>query len=249
MANEIEVVNGLSGIPNIKAFYTTRLGGFSTGAYEGLNLGLHVGDSEEIVHKNRNLLLENLFPKETTISWMEQTHSVEVLPAIKDSQKPLKSDAQYTTEKHLALAIMTADCLPVLFSSSDGSWIAVAHAGWRGLLNGVLENTVLKYPNDPKNLCAWVGPAIDFDSFQIGAEVREAFLKVNPDFAEFFKEDTQNPGKFYGDLPRIAFSRLAKLGITKITLSNLSTYKDKEKFYSYRRDGITGRGAGFIVKL
>lgn len=227
---------------------TTRLGGVSNGPYASLNLGLHVGDGKECVLRNRELLEEAIGPGVRTL-FVNQVHGTEVAEVSDDTFfcKLADADAIVTRMKKVAIAIMTADCLPVLFCSKDGTVVGAAHAGWRGLLAGVLENCVSKLGVPSERVVAWLGPRIGDSAFEVGAEVREQFVQNDSDNAKFFKP-SRNEGKYLCSLAGIAKQRLVKMGIlsSNIADSNLCTYSDPARFYSYRRDGQTGRMATLV---
>ena len=230
---------------SIGAFVTTRLGGVSAPPYDALNLGAHVGDLPENVNANRDLLNQFLPAKPL---WLDQIHSSCVsTPATRLSQ----ADAIVTKEPGQVLAIMTADCLPVLFTSSKGTVIGAAHAGWRGLCAGVLENTVramrelLEDSND--QILAWLGPAIGPKAFEVGSDVVECFKQssiVLPQ--EAFISIPNRPGKYFANIYLLARSRLESVGLSQISGGNFCTVSQKDQFFSYRRDGITGRFASLI---
>lgn len=228
----------------VHAFTTTREGGVSQAPFDSLNLGDHVTDEPQSVQTNREILQEqgNLphFPL-----YLTQTHSTRVL-RLPYKQNDIEADAVYTNQANQICLVMTADCLPVLFCSKDGKEIAAAHAGWRGLCDGVLEATVAEFECEPENICVWLGPAIGPTAFQVGEEVIAQFCAFDPQAREAFVVDEQTSGKFLGNLYQIAHQRLNKLGITEIVGGDYCTYCDAEQFFSYRRDKITGRMATLI---
>lgn len=225
---------------NVHAATTLRTGGRSRGNYASLNLALHVGDEESSVVQNRCLIKEMLhLPSEP--AWLNQVHSNLAVEAVPDM--PLtQADASYTAQSGVVCAVMTADCLPLLICSKDGKDIAAIHAGWRGLLDGVIDNTVTALRST--KLMAWLGPAIGPGQFEVGDEVRIAFVAKSPDYAAGFKR--HGNGKWLADIYQLARINLAKFGITQTYGSNFCTYTDKERFYSYRRDKVTGRMAALI---
>lgn len=225
---------------NIKAISSTRAGGFSEGDFASLNLGMHVSDDASLVQKNREQLQQASGMPSAPV-WMNQTHSTLVAPVSETSEQAIESDALVTSSPNLVLSVMTADCLPVLFASKDGTMVGSAHAGWRGLVGGVLENTLQHFSGE---VTAWIGPAISQDAFEVGEEVRQQFVDVNASDAEAFYQ--HKPGKFMADLPLLAKNRLARMGCHDVTLSGLCTFKDSENFFSYRRHSNTGRQASFI---
>lgn len=236
--------------PGLTAFTTTRIGGRSNGAYGQLNLGHHVGDDPGHVASNR-ALVQSLLPSDSQISWLDQVHGTTVVEAGQPEVYP-QADACWTDRPGRACAVLTADCLPVLFCDSRGGTIAAAHAGWRGLLAGVLESTVQAMPAVPVDILAWLGPAIGPARFEVGAEVREAFLSqtASPELvdavAACFVPVANSPTKFLADLYGLARIRLRGAGLTGIFGGNHCTHSDPDRFYSYRRDGQSGRMASVI---
>ncbi len=213
------------------------------------------------VAKNRALLVEEL-SKNTQckdiaykdanlkISWLNQIHSSEVaiIEDNKDIELVQNADAQITRLPNVALAILTADCLPVLISDINGEVVASVHCGWRGLRNNILKNTIEKMQVDTKNLQVWLGPCICPNCYEVGAELRDEFLILSDKFNIAFKESNKD-GKFLANLPLIATIQLAQLGVKSIFNSALCTYENKELFYSYRREKITGRICSLIWKM
>ena len=230
---------------NVKALTTTRLGGVSEGCFASMNLGDHVADNPEHVTHNREQLLQAL-SLTPPAQWLKQVHSTTVIKAKADNQCP-EADACWSDEAGLACIVMTADCLPVFFCNAQGTQIAVAHAGWRGLLDGILESTLAAF-SDPEQVHCWLGPAIGPNAFEVGAEVREAFVEKNSQAAAAFKPVVDKPHKYFADLYALARLRLALAGVpvTQISACDLCTYSDEERFFSYRRDGQTGRMASLI---
>jgi YfiH family protein len=225
--------------PGVHALQTTRLGGVSLPPYDSLNLGMHVGDDPLAVASNRHSLSRWL-PSEPV--WLEQVHGTAVLLAEGASCHPL-ADACVTRKKNTVCVVMTADCLPVLLCDQAGTVVGVAHAGWRGLADGVIEATVKVMAAAGTELMAWLGPAIGPNAFEVGAEVREAFLAHDPASGSAF---TPRAGKYLADIYGLARQRLRATGITKIHGGGFSTHGDRERFFSYRRDGRTGRMGTFI---
>jgi YfiH family protein len=227
---------------NIKAFVTTRIGGFSKPPYESFNLATHVGDDPEVVTKNRKLLGELLdLPAEPR--WLNQVHGITV--AEDGCLSECDADAFYTDKHEVIGVVMTADCLPVFIASNDGKEIAIAHAGWRGLLDGVIESSVEKFRAYPKDLNVWLGPAIGPAQFEVGDEVRIAFTEKQGTYAENAFVRVSN-GKWLADIYLLARQRLSTLGVEHISGGQFCTVSQPEMFYSYRRDGITGRMASLI---
>ena len=227
----------------IRAACSTREGGVSVGAYAGLNLGKSSGDDGAAVDDNRRRLFADLGLPGSP-EWLRQVHGTRVvavpcLPAEPDA------DAGYTTMPGIVCAVQAADCLPVLFCDQDATVVAAAHAGWRGLCAGVLENTAAALPVAPAKLLAWLGPAIGPEAFEVGDEVRTAFVAVDPAAAACFRPGA-DAGKHYGDLFALARQRLARAGVTAVYGGGISTHADPERFYSFRRDGVCGRMAALI---
>lgn len=228
---------------SIRAACSTREGGVSVGPYAGLNLGKSSGDEGAAVDDNRRQLFADLGlpgPPE----WIRQVHGTRVVPVPCLPAEP-EADAGYTTTPGIVCAVQAADCLPVLFCDQDATVVAAAHAGWRGLCAGVLENTVASLPVAPAKLLAWLGPAIGPEAFEVGEEVRAAFIAVDPAAAACFQPNAQ-PGKYLCDLFALARQRLARGGVTAVYGGGISTHADPERFYSFRRDGVCGRMAALI---
>lgn len=225
---------------NIRALSTTRHGGYSQAPFDSLNLGTHVGDDAQTVASNRERLRQHL-PAEPF--WLNQVHGTRVVEACSSAALP-DADASVAHAAGLVCTIMTADCLPVLFCSTTGDRVAAAHAGWRGLCDGILENTVaaLQCPSD--DIMAWLGPAIGPQAFEVGDEVRAAFVAHSPAAASAFAP--AQAGKWLADLYQLARQRLADCGVTQIYGGEYCTYRDQERFFSYRREGKTGRMASLI---
>ena len=230
--------------PHIQAFTTTREGGVSLPPFESFNLGDHVEDDKSAVKTNRTLLVEKFnlpyFPL-----FLTQTHSTRVI-TVPYEGNDLEADAVYTNQPNQVCLVMTADCLPVLFTNKQGTEVAAAHAGWRGLCDGVLEETVKCFQSAPEEIIAWFGPAIGPNAFQVGKEVIEQFMAFDPIAETAFRPDPNEVGKYLGNLYQIATQRLNKLGITQIYGGEHCTFNEKERFFSYRRDGKTGRMASLI---
>lgn len=226
--------------PNVKALQTTRLGGVSEAPYDSLNLGSHVGDSAINVERNRHLL-NRFVPGEPV--WLNQVHRTGVVNAAFAGCVP-EADVAYTKTAHAVCAIMTADCLPVLLCDEQGSVVAAAHAGWKGLLAGVIENTIAAMQIDPNQLMAWLGPAIGPQAFEVGGDVREAFVSSRAESAGAFAP--QANGRWLADIYLLARQRLHWLGVNRIYGGDFCTYTDRKRFFSYRRDGVTGRMASMI---
>jgi hypothetical protein len=224
----------------VQALSTLRAEGVSTGVYRGLNLGTHVGDSPIDVAQNRYLLREDL-PSEP--KWLAQAHGTTVAYA-DNLHELVTADAAIANKGNTVCTVMTADCLPVLFCAQDGSVVGAAHAGWRGLLAGVLEETVAAMACPAADIMAWMGPAIGATAFEVGGEVRAAFVADMPSAASAFRGVGSN--KWMADIYALARLRLKQIGVTQVYGGDFCTYSDAERFYSYRRDGVTGRMASLI---
>lgn len=244
---------------SIHAICTTRIGGYSAAPFDAFNLGLHVGDDLENVRLNREHLISTLQLPQAP-SYLRQVHGTAVvraenIPANQPDQKTEpQADACWTHKSGSPIAIMTADCLAVLFASACGNYIAGAHAGWRGLAAGVLEATVASLPVDAVELTAWLGPAIGPDHFEVGAEVREQFMNCDASSHEHFvpvdsKSAHGAEKKYTADIFGLARDRLRAVGVGSVCGGNLCTYSDSKTFFSHRRDsGQTGRMAAVIWK-
>ncbi|GAA7510460.1 peptidoglycan editing factor PgeF [Helicobacter pylori] len=216
----------------------------SLASYFSFNLGDHVGDNKSAVKTNRTLLVEKFGLPQTPI-FLTQTHSTRVIQLPYSGQN-LEADAVYTNVPHQVCAVMTADCLPVLFTTTSGNEVAAAHAGWRGLCDGVLEETVKCFQAKPEGIVAWFGPAIGPTAFQVGIDVVKQFIAIDEKAKLAFQPDAIEEGKYLGNLYQIATQRLNNLGITQIYGGNHCTFNEKELFFSYRRDNQTGRMASVI---
>ncbi len=227
---------------NVYAVTTTRQGGVSESPYDSLNLGDHVGDSADAVANNRSLLIQHCdLPAEPV--WLKQVHGIEVVNAAEVSDTPV-ADASFSHQSNSVCAVMTADCLPVLLCDQAGSVVAAVHAGWRGLVNGVIEATVKEMDVSVSKLMVWLGPAIGPKVFEVGDEVRQQFVAINPQAQQAFRPSEQ--GRWLADIYLLARQRLTHLGIEQVYGGHCCTYTDKGRFYSYRRDGVTGRIASLI---
>ena len=235
---------------SVLAICTTRQGGCSAAPYENFNLAHYVGDIDSSVAQNRSILATAL-PDDAAVSWLSQVHGSVVVQAGQGSRYP-SADAQWSRSQGEACAILTADCLPVLLCSAAGDVIAAAHAGWRGLLAGVLESTVEAMNTGADELLVWLGPAIGPAAFEVGPEVRHSFLVATcpsavPAVAACFLPNPARPEHYFCDLYALAHLRLNALGVTNIFGGSFCTYSDSERFYSFRRDGETGRMASVIM--
>ncbi len=224
----------------VKAVSTTRVGGVSDGPWASLNLGDHVGDVAERVAQNRRRLCAALGLSDEP-GWLEQVHGTRVRVA---GDPHSCADAAVEDRPGRACVVMTADCLPVLLCDRDGTRVAAAHAGWRGLLGGVLEATVDAFGRPPARMMAWLGPAIGPRAFAVGDEVRHAFVAERAGDARRFR--ARRDGRWLADLYGLARDRLGALGITQVSGGDRCTYSEPDTFFSYRRDGISGRMASLI---
>lgn len=228
----------------VHALTTTRLGGQSLAPYNGLNLGDHVNDLPEAVSANRQLLMQATGLSRAP-QWLQQVHGIDLVEAQADGQVRT-ADACFTATPGQGCIVMTADCLPVLFTNAQGTKVAAAHAGWRGLAAGVLENTLKTFDSGDRVL-AWLGPAIGPLAFEVGAEVREAFVEQHAAAEEAFRTSPTHPDdRFLADIYQLARIRLAAAGVTDVSGGEHCTFSDTENFFSYRRDGVTGRMASLI---
>jgi YfiH family protein len=235
---------------NVHAVVTTRIGGVSIAPWDSLNLGTHVADDPADVADNREQLLVTLQKISACAApqWLNQVHGTVVVDAGADVQSRLHhapdADAVTTTERGLPCVVMTADCLPVFFCDEAGTRVAVAHAGWRGLCDGVLEATLKKFP-DASRVLAWMGPAIGPEKFEVGEEVRRAFVDKQAETAACFRP-SPNGGRWMADIYALARLRLQLAGVKSVHGGGLCTVTDSTRFFSYRRDGRTGRMASVI---
>jgi YfiH family protein len=227
----------------IVAGCSTRNGGVSDGTCRSLNLGDHVGDDPQAVLENRRrLAAAGNLPDEPR--WLQQVHGTDL---IIEPETGDQGDAALSRTAGVVCTVMIADCLPVLICSADGTELAAAHAGWRGLAAGVLENTVAAFDSAPDRLLAWLGPAISQDAFEVGDEVRAAFTGRDSGAAEHFRRNEQ--GRWQADLFGLARLRLGAAGVRNIAGGGLCTYSEPERFFSYRRDGQCGRMCAYIYRV
>ncbi len=225
----------------VHAAVSTRLGGSSRDPYASLNLGQYCGDDPAAVTANRQCVVDGLALPQPP-RWLRQVHGCRVIRAGDDD---LEADGVWSDVPGRACAVMMADCLPVLFCDVDGTVVAAAHAGWRGLASGILEATVAALPAAPQRLLAWLGPAIGPRAFEVGAEVRSAFVGQQPQARTAFTRGRRD-GSFLADLYALARLRLAAVGVDHIYGGGLCTYTDVRRFFSYRRDGNTGRMVAMV---
>jgi len=225
----------------VRALTTTRQGGASAGAYASFNLGDHVDDDPAAVARNRARLREQLGIPEP--SWLKQVHGTDIVEAAFGEAGHV-ADGSYTDMAGTVCAVLTADCLPVFLCDRFGSRVAVVHAGWRGLVNGVIEAGVLALRTPGDELMAWLGPAIGPESYEVGDDVRAAFLSADPEAERAFRPN--GAGKWLMDIYALARQRLQGIGVEAVTGGGRCTFREQETFFSYRRDGETGRMASLI---
>lgn len=225
---------------NVRALVTTRHGGVSVSPYASLNLGDHVGDDPLAVAANRARLREML-PSEPL--WLNQVHGAGIVNAADAAGIP-QADGSYSRKPGTVCAVLTADCLPVLLCNRAGTVVAAAHAGWRGLANGVVEAAVQSMAVETGEILAWLGPAIGPEAFEVGGEVRDAFMRLAAEAELAFRP--HKDGKWLADIFLLARQRLARVGISQVFGGGECTYRDHERFYSYRREGATGRMGSLI---
>lgn len=228
---------------NVFAATTLRAGGFSKPPYDTLNLAMHVGDDKLMVRQNRELI-KTLLALPDEPKWLTQIHSDRVVDAATIIGTE-SADASFTDQAGIVCAVMTADCLPLLVCSEDGQKIAAIHAGWRGLLAGIIGNTIAAMQT--QKVLVWLGPAIGVERFEIGAEVREAFVAKSQNFSAAFT-DADN-GKWMADIYQLARIELAGLGINHIFGGDFCTVTESDRFFSYRREQMTGRMATLIWRI
>jgi polyphenol oxidase len=223
---------------------TLRQGGVSIGVYGSLNLAAHVGDDPVRVDENRRRVREQLrLPGEPV--WLDQVHGTSVVRADTIAGRPV-ADGLVTSRRNVVCAVLTADCLPVVLASAHGNEVAVAHAGWRGLSAGILESTIAAMAAAPADLMAWLGPAISGAAFEVGDEVRNAFLAADAAAAHCFHRNER--GRWQADLDGLAVRRLERAGVNRIHGGGRCTFSEPEDFFSYRRDGQCGRQATFAYR-
>ena len=239
---ELELINPDWAAPaNVVALQTTRHGGFSREGYASLNLASHVDDDDHLVGRNRKLLAQTCgLPGEP--AWLQQTHSTRVINLDRDHHR--QGDAARTARPGAVAVVLTADCLPVLFCHRDGHEVAAAHAGWRGLVGGILEQTVASMQSPAHELLAWLGPAIGPTNFEVGVEVLQAFVELQAESAAAFTEN--RPGHYLADLYQLARLRLKRAGVDAISGGDQCTFADTDRFISYRREKTCGRQASLI---
>lgn len=240
---------------NIHAFTTTRIGGVSLAPFSSLNMSNRTDDNLEHVAENRKRIIQaQQIPNEP--NWLNQTHSTIALDiskivlqtptGLENTHQTLEADASYTNQPKQVSVVLTADCMPVLFCSKNGDEVASAHAGWRGLCYGILEETVKKFTCPTNDILAWMGPAISAKKFEVNIEVKQQFEKVDPDAKLAFTLINSIEQKYLADLYLIAKQRLYAKGIVNVFGGDYCTYTEQDKFFSYRRENTTGRMASMI---
>lgn len=234
---------------NVRACITTRTGGLSAAPYASNNFGLHVGDNPAAVQRNRAALCESLGLQQAP-QWLEQVHGVKVVVAQGDGLVRT-ADGSYSRTPGQACLVMTADCLPILLCDKAGTQVAALHCGWRSLAKGICARALKQFSGAPGELMAYLGPAISQPKFEVGVDVLEAFFKSarSPQHAEAIAQafvSAQRPLHFYADIYALARAELNALGIVDIYGGDYCTYSQSEQFYSYRREGVTGRMASLI---
>jgi hypothetical protein len=228
--------------PNITTFTTTRIGGVSIGQYRGLNLGITTNDNKDNINKNINLLKQYInLPSDPL--WLNQQHTNIVINEDQYDSK-LASDGIYINTPNVVGAVLTADCLPITLCNTAGTEIAVIHCGWKSLAANIIQETLKHFKSPSKDILAWLGPAIGREKFEVGEDVRSQFILLNNKLGQHFK--VLQKEKFLADLYGISKTELSCYGVNNVFGGDLCTYSDTNKFYSYRRDGITGRQATVI---
>lgn len=228
----------------VKSLSTTRVGGFSESPWDSFNLAQHVGDAPDRVDENRQLLMQfGQLPEAP--NWMDQVHGCEVITqGTHPSSSSAQADACYTDQPEKVCAVMTADCLPLLLCDRQGLQVAAIHAGWRGLIAGVIEQGVSRFSGESGELLVWLGPAIGAKHFEVGSEVKAAFEEIDSNAKKAFRKSSN--GRWLCDLYLLAKQRLNKLGVSKVYTDDYCTFSDSQRFFSYRRTGQTGRMATMI---
>jgi len=229
--------------PGVRAVSTTRAGGVSSGPFATLNLGGRAGDDPAAVSENRRRLAARVDLPAPPV-WLRQVHGTDVIEAKPLADLEIEADGAFAHRPGAVCAVLTADCLPVLFASRHGTAVAAAHAGWRGLAAGVLEAVIARIGERPGDLLAWLGPAIGQSAFEVGPEVRERFMAVDTGCGACFLSGRGD--RWFADLAELARRRLRSAGLTSIHGGDVCTYQDRERFFSYRRDGECGRMGSLI---
>ncbi len=224
---------------NVGTIVTTRMGGVSASPFDSMNLALHVEDDPVSVATNRKLVASNI-AAEFEWQWLKQVHGRQV-HAMKTVQDELTGDGLTTQTPGLVCCIMTADCLPVLLCNMEGTEVAIAHGGWRGLADSILSSTLAAMESAPDSLLAWLGPAIGPEYFEVGVEVRDRFLRLDDSEEMAMHFAPAAGGKYLANLYGIARRQLDLLGVQHVYGGTYCTFRDADLFFSYRRDGVTGR--------
>ncbi|MCC5854645.1 MAG: peptidoglycan editing factor PgeF [Idiomarina sp.] len=228
---------------HIQAAVTTRQGGVSAAPYASLNLGTHVGDLPAAVTTNRARVKKDLKLPSSPL-WLSQVHGTRVVRTHGETMTDTpESDASYTATPGVVLAIMTADCLPLLLTNRDGTEIAVAHCGWKGIAGGLIRKVVAEFESPAEDIIAWMGPAIGPSAFEVGDDVRRAMMKSDAGHQDAFQPFQQ---RWLADIYQLVRHDLALSGVREVTGGDLCTVSDSEQFFSYRRDGVTGRMGSFL---
>jgi len=243
MKTEMLIEPGWPVPPNVRAFSTTRLGGVGAPPYDSLNLATHVGDDPRQVAQNRHCLQQQL-TLPSAPAWLNQVHGVDIHPLSKPLPAPVDADGSITDKPGLVCAVMTADCLPILLCDRAGRRVAAIHAGWRGLCCGIIEKCIQQMQLPAEQLLAWLGPAIGATAFQVGAEVRDAFIAHDASASQAFVQQDQQ--HWLADLYQLARQRLFSQGVRSMYGGDYCTFQQRELFFSYRREGVTGRMASLI---
>lgn len=226
----------------VKAVTSTRDGGVSVAPFDSFNLGLHVDDEANAVLHNRELLKKQLSLQQDPV-WLTQTHSTTIIEATPATALQA-ADASFTQHKNLTCAVLTADCLPVLMCDKAGTTVAAVHAGWRGLMNGIVEKTIAALPCKPKDVLVWLGPAIGPEAFEVGVDVYDSFTSQDPQADAAFIQTEATHWHF--NIVTEAKRRLQTVGVIEVYGGDRCTFTEKEHFFSYRRDGVTGRMGSLV---
>ncbi|MES9990535.1 MAG: peptidoglycan editing factor PgeF [Candidatus Thiodiazotropha sp.] len=227
---------------NVRAVVTTRQGGVSVEPYASLNLADHVADDPDCVARNRALIARECDLPDMPF-WLQQVHGSKVVTS-QNAKPGCRADAVYSDRPGVVCAVLTADCLPLLIADRKGREVCAVHAGWRGLAAGVIENALLRFRSPMSELLVWLGPAIGPSAFEVGAEVRDAFLDHREESDRFFTPN--RPDHWLADIYGLARMRLANAGVEYVCGGDQCTLTQDELFFSYRRDGVTGRMAAMI---
>ncbi len=226
----------------VKSLSTTRIGGVSTSPYSSLNLATHVGDNPiHVAHNRQKISSIAHLPEQPR--WLEQTHGTRVLES-HEWQLNINADAMYSCQPQHVCTVMTADCLPVLVCNKQGTYVAAIHAGWRGLADGIIEKTIQTYQGNNDDLLIWLGPAIGAQQFEVGHDVLDYFTQQGFDTSQSFIPSTK--GHYLADIYGLARQHIARSGVENIYGGDLCTVSEPNEFFSYRREGITGRMASMI---